>query len=368
MTTLDVSVRTEDRRAVFTVNGEEIWFEGAGLVASGDAAFCLTLLPAMATRAEVVRIDAPVSPELLDNAPELMAAFRRFFGLQGRPRIEATRADGKGASAGRHLAAFTAGIDSFYTVLELQEQLDELLFIVGYDVDLGVHETSVTPRIQAAADELGLPLRVVRTNLRAWSSKRISYTAFHGAAIIAVGHMLAGEFDRLTLASSHYTVPLIAWGSHPEVDPLWSSPGLAVDQHGALVHRFDKVRRVGHHQAVRDTLRVCIPAAGDIYNCGRCEKCLRTMLALAATGDLPHVATLPPDVTARDVLRVPIRGGTKPAMARHNLARLTEAGAPRSLRFALAYRARVPGVRYYARRAKIAIRRAQARAANRHGS
>ena len=45
----------------------------------------------------------------------------------------------------------------------------------------------------------------------------------HGVALAAIGHLLAPAFERLYVPSSVYWADLFNWGSHPLLDPLWSS-------------------------------------------------------------------------------------------------------------------------------------------------
>jgi hypothetical protein len=79
-------------------------------------------------------------------------------------------------------------------------------------------------------------------------------------------------------------------GTHPDLDPLYSSAALAVTHDGADERRIDKVARVARWDAALDALRVCYDlgalASTDRLNCGRCHKCVLTMLELVAAGAL----------------------------------------------------------------------------------
>jgi hypothetical protein len=78
-------------------------------------------------------------------------------------------------------------------------------------------------------------------------------------------------------------------------------------------------------------LRICFANPDGAYNCGRCEKCLRTMISLRIAGALERCKTLPhylnleevanmriPDgvVSPRQNLRALERLGTEPELAR----------------------------------------------------
>jgi hypothetical protein len=53
-------------------------------------------------------------------------------------------------------------------------------------------------------------------------------------------------------------------------------------------------------------LRVCYKNPNGIYNCGRCEKCMRTMIALRAVGAQGRCKTLPNDLDLEEVANMHI--------------------------------------------------------------
>ena len=64
---------------------------------------------------------------------------------------------------------------------------------------------------------------------------------------------------------------------------------------GERFSRFDKVRVVSNWAAGLANMRVCTQSPEDSLNCGRCEKCLRTELALVALGKLGDCPAFPLD-------------------------------------------------------------------------
>ena len=48
-------------------------------------------------------------------------------------------------------------------------------------------------------------------------------------------------------------------------------------------------------------LRVCHKNPNSVYNCGRCEKCLRTMISLRIVGTLERCKTLPNELDLEEV-------------------------------------------------------------------
>ena len=74
------------------------------------------------------------------------------------------------------------------------------------------------------------------------------------------------------------------WGSHPFVDPMWSNDHLRIVHDGAEATRLRKVEAISDYGPAMKYLRVCYHHWAGRYNCGHCEKCLRTLVALRLCG------------------------------------------------------------------------------------
>jgi hypothetical protein len=124
----------------------------------------------------------------------------------------------------------------------------------------------------------------IETNLRDTSDDYCPWFQYHGAMLAAVSHMLAGQVERIYIPSSYTYEQLGDCGSHPFLDPLWSSGDLAFVHHGAETGRVAKVERISRSEVARRHLRVCWENVDEAYNCGRCEKCIRTSINLRIVG------------------------------------------------------------------------------------
>jgi pyruvyl transferase EpsO len=105
---------------------------------------------------------------------------------------------------------------------------------------------------------------------------------YHGAAMAAVAYALAPNHGKVYIASSNSYVDLHTWGSHPLLDPLWSTEAVQIVHDGGET-RMNKLRALVQYPEAVARLRVCWRNPGS-FNCGHCEKCVRTMLALRALG------------------------------------------------------------------------------------
>jgi hypothetical protein len=188
-------------------------------------------------------------------------------------------------------------VDSFHTLLRGRDRVQVLVFVEGYDIPCAdtVRARAAEISCRQVAAELGLPVVVVRTNLRQHRAARhADWGQVHGGALAAVGHLLTHRVDRLLISASYPRAFDRPWGSHWALDPCWSSSRLTVAHVGEEKWRAEKLAALRHEPIVRRHLRVCWENLTASGNCGRCEKCLRTMLALEAHGCLADFPVFPP--------------------------------------------------------------------------
>jgi len=155
-----------------------------------------------------------------------------------------------------------------------------------------------------AASE-GKQLIEVTTDVRDVADPYLSWTKqYHGAAIASFMHLLDSRVSRVIIPSSYADDVHIQCGSHSRLDPLWSSSRLTFEHHKLGVDRVEKMRAVADNPNAMKHMRVCVENL-EVYNCGKCEKSIRTMCNAAAAGVSDRLQALPP-VTAADVLAMPL--------------------------------------------------------------
>ena len=144
-------------------------------------------------------------------------------------------------------------------------------------------------RFAAAAGKTLIP---VSTDHYAFGYRyNLSRNLTQGSALASVALLLG--FPRAYMPSAYSYGQLFPLGQHPLTDPLYSNEAVATVHEGAEARRLDKVVRVAQDPAALANLRVCFTDMNE--NCGRCAKCLRTMIPLARLGisDAPF-PPLPP--------------------------------------------------------------------------
>lgn len=233
----------------------------------------------------------PVSSQLLENIPRIQDLYctwnAKLHPVEIRipARVPGTR---PATPATRQALAFSGGVDSFYAAL--QSPRSTLLYVHGFDVALGKHELRKTVRegLAWSAAQLGQPLLEMETNLREFSDRYLGWTLAYGGALAACALLLSRHMDALDVSAGVSWESLQPDGTHPQLTPLFSTEDLAFAAQGYELNRIEKTQIIAGHPVVQRALRVCWENRGDEYNCGVCEKCLRTMAALEICGVLQH--------------------------------------------------------------------------------
>lgn len=282
--------------------------------ALGDALACAVLLPALAAGGGTVEIPAPVSEPLLERSARLIEVFLLWMGPgHDRADLRAELAASRARPAPT-ASFFSGGIDSFHTVLRHLEDLDELVFVRGLDMQVdGTLSTEATTHARAAAADLGLPLVEVDTTLRRLTDGLVDWDFAHAPLLAAIAHTL-GRAGRVLVPGTLDERQTAPWGSHPVTDPWWSSDAVELVADGTDATRLDKVASIAEHDVALRHLRVCYENAGGrwhtrppdgAFNCGRCAKCLDTILGLHLVGALDRCPTLPHELDVDAWLALP---------------------------------------------------------------
>ena len=138
-----------------------------------------------------------------------------------------------------------------------------------------------------------IPVAAVKTDWRLVVAKGKLWDSFHTVGLAAIQYLFSGQFAGGVLASD-YTFKrgslVRAVGKQRRHQPpsfiQWTSRSTPV---GEDVRRIDKVEAIQEWGRLAD-VNVCWQGARTGQNCGRCEKCLRTMFMCEALGIDPRPA------------------------------------------------------------------------------
>jgi len=285
-----------------------VWFRfPAGLAGRlaecGDALVPLLLLPAMLKEEKLVA-EAPVSPVILANSQKIQDIFLKWAKGSQRVTIETPAPDPGSPRPGEAVGCFfSGGVDSFYSLLKNQDSITHLILLRGFDFHLNkprVHQET-RAMAQRVATEMHKELLEVSTNIREFSDGLVAWDLYHGSVMATVGLLLSPLFREVIIPSTYPYDYLFPYGSHLILDPLWSNGQTTFVHDGSEASRVDKTLNICQSDLALASLRVCWKNPNQQYNCGRCEKCLRTMICLHIGGALVRCATLPKRIDPRKV-------------------------------------------------------------------
>lgn len=174
----------------------------------------------------------------------------------------------------------------------------------------------------------------METNLREFSDRYVNWYLYHGAALAAVGLLLSSRFRKMFIAASRTYADLIPIGSHPLLDPLWSTETLEFVHDGCEATRIEKAAAIASDNIALKHLRVCWENRSGAYNCGQCEKCLRTMACLRTIGVLQRCSTFESPLNLKALAHIDVEW-THRTHFEKNLEVLEKSGADPELAGAL---------------------------------
>ena len=299
---------------------DTLWYEvpaehTALLTRSLDPAILALLVPCMARGVDLV-LEGAASPELVAAADgELQSLLRSFEPELHRIRVVATPGAGAPTVPQRTrgiAVGFSAGVDSYYTVLRELPSVTTLhgpmdgaspLLVFSNVGSHGVRGREVfvarRERLLAVAGELGLPLVTVDTDMDDLYS--LPFLRTHVLRNASVAHLLGGGVARYLSSSTGGDARTDdgSWDAGAFIDlaeldgvllPLCSTGSVEVRSAGEGVTRVEKTRVLATEAITFRTLDVCARSRVGSGNCSTCWKCLRTLATLDILGVLDEYA------------------------------------------------------------------------------
>ncbi len=276
-------------------------------------------------------IGADVHVERLDRAfheclAEVKQAFNLLYpriGFAGSLHVGQLTDETPTAPAERAAAFFSGGVDSLGTFLRRQAEQPYLITIWGGDI--GLHQPALWEEVRrhnaAFGRSHGMENLFIRTGMRTFlNEERIAfrYGRFthgwwpgiqHGIGMVGLCAPLAYALGIGKLYVPSALPPRLARavpdGSNTLINNRIRWAGARVQLEGEEWGRQDKVALIADYLRGRAsdlTVRVCW--VNEAYgNCGKCEKCLRTIAALLAEGIDPRRAGFPYAAATLDAIR-----------------------------------------------------------------
>lgn len=287
------------------------------------------LIPALHLGEKRIAMEGGICPELREGLGMVMALMHHWSHGAYIPLTLETgtnRQPLKQVKTARSGMLFSGGIDSLAALRlnrlgyspEHPGYVRDCLMIHGFDIG-GVQARGMKyPVFDRAMEAIGTIARnadvteiPVYTNIRhLYDDRELWLNSFFGAVLAAVAHAFSSRLDLFFIASSYDLPNLVPCGSHPLLDPEYSSSEMRIRHRDVALTRIEKLRIVSEWDAGFQNFRVCLANVPDRLNCGRCEKCVRTMTGLVALGVLDKTRAFVEDDVTPDMFepfRIDIR-------------------------------------------------------------
>lgn len=198
---------------------------------------------------------------------------------------------------------FSGGVDAYATYFRNFHKPLDLVLVRGADIPLDDHKQWQTALDSMESQILdNNPKHYIEMNCRDFYSYHVTELVAGGGWWGKVQHGLSLTcsvaplaytlgYGNLSIAATHNINFRVFWGSMPEIDQRTRWADTLVHHDSFDLSRFDKVELIVKHAKLLPhplNLRVCYSEFNNGLNCSECEKCYRTILAIAICGSNPN--------------------------------------------------------------------------------
>ncbi len=240
------------------------------------------LTPAMLLGEDVIVEDRYyVSEKVFNNIPLIQTIINCWNPIFKKIKVQARTSANMPRKTGC-AAFFSAGVDSLYTLVKHRQKIDQLILVNGFDFNADATAWEVMiKRCQRIAGIYKKDLLVVETNLKEFNSFfNLSRFANFGATLSTIAQLM--DFKTVFLNSADTYEKIFTSGSHPLLDPLWSTEVCEIIHTGLEADRTRKIELIKSDPHALHNLWFCLKDPNA--NCGKCNKCIRTYIALKLNG------------------------------------------------------------------------------------
>lgn len=192
---------------------------------------------------------------------------------------------------------FSGGVDAYTTLLRHYEEQPDLITIHGADIaieDEKQWENVVAYNASTEAIKANAKYSI-EINLREFLTYEIESLLEgqgwwgriqHGMALTTATAPISyvNHYKTVYIGSTRSSkMPFSPWGSMPEIDDKVRFGNTFVSHDGYELTRLNKIQvilKLSDKYKVRPPLRVCYSDFKEYLNCGKCEKCCRTIFAM----------------------------------------------------------------------------------------
>lgn len=262
-----------------------------------------------------VHIEGKISPRLYHNIIHYLMKIFDNFSKYNKPikfTVDGFKKTKKGP--GNLIGTgISCGVDSLTTIYDNFIETDDpdfkvnSLFVMNCG-DNGPFEEKKTREIwlkraeldKKAADELGLPMYLIDSNLHSFS---FPLKTGHNGLVYVTKYCIAMALQKyikryLTASCTSYDSCSeyslferdidIAYYCETYMPHLVSTERFETVIDGCQYERSDKIKKICDWDIAKKYLNVCLEPNDDMSNCSKCQKCARTLLVLETLGKLDN--------------------------------------------------------------------------------
>lgn len=268
-----------------------------------------SLLPIAYCEASDIELpaDLPIEEGIQERIDKICELWNKWFWCNRKVKILASTVKPQASDGQARYGAqlFSGGVDSTATFKRQRDKIKYLALYKGADV--AVTQPGRFEEIKRYAEKFAKAhhkeLIILSTNIHYLGVASWEYMA-HACAMVGPLLALSDYIDRIYIAATHSGewAREVRLGSHPDLDPLVSTQRVETIHDGFELTRPEKIALLAAEATLLKELRVC----GDVtffgriaadavnrYNCGNCEKCSYTAIALTLLGVTSDQAPFP---------------------------------------------------------------------------
>ena len=301
---------------------QEIYFEtdrefSLSIHPNPHAFVIASILPALYFGESRLHIDEEVCPKLKEGLVTALSLLHHWWYPPNHKLVSIEAKKLKKVSLAeqpkRAAFCFSGGIDSMSTLFINRTEypkshpgyLKDGLIVFGLEVREMEKFQDVLGLIATIAEGSDLTFVPVYTNIIQLGPKDLNeywgkfwLNEYMSASFSSIAHSFSKRWGNFSINSSHDIPNLIPHGSNPLLTACYSSWDLQIKEEGISYSRFKKTQLISNWNIALQNLRVCNETKlyrSGAMNCGKCEKCVRTMLALVASSALEKTTAFPVD-------------------------------------------------------------------------
>jgi hypothetical protein len=213
--------------------------------------------------------------------------------------------------------------------LEHPGSIKDGIFAYGFDVRFEDTFDQMVGSLSDIAEETGITLIPFSSNLYSHylsldldslvtKAPGVWAYQYQGGALAGAAHLFTNRLDAAKIACTYDIANLRPFGNHPLIEPNFSSRDMQIRHDGVTLSRLDKVKLIADWDVGLQSIRVCNqisvwdaasqsfsernPLEAGELNCGKCWKCVVTMLALMVAGALDKAPTFKDNDISADLI------------------------------------------------------------------